>query len=114
MLPGLGFWAAAAPPPEPAISLSPSNPGTLTESSPGAGADWDTTVLTNFSGSFSWVVREGVRPHYPWRTGATVVTPDASGSTPITAHFVASGDFVHAWKSDDAGVAAFSGGITLA
>ncbi len=112
MFPGIGFRSTAGDPPP--IALSPANPGTLVQSSPGAGATWDTTVMTSFASSFSWVVRKNDPPNFTYRTSANNVTPNAERKTPIKPHFVESGDFLHLWKSDQTSVEHFTSGCTLA
>lgn len=107
---GLGFWGSK--PATAAISIVPHEPGTIKQSSPGAGASWNCTVRTNFSDPFNWVVVEGVAP-FAFRTSANKVTPNSNGETGITPHFVASGDFVKAWRDSNTNLAYDSGQVTL-
>lgn len=107
------IWEPSGTTPTPgtskSISLSPVSPGSLTESSPGAGVTWTTNVNTVGITSISWVV---VSPGtFAFRDA--VVTVPTTGTVQIKPVFKNSGEFVKVFEAGDINRSVDSGQVTL-
>ena len=85
------------------ISISPVNPGSR------AAGPWPVTVTTTSITSISWVMME---PNtWAWRGNA--VTVATTGSVGIVPNLDVTGDFLKVWDTNDVGLAAYSGNVTI-
>lgn len=92
------------------ISIVPYSPGNLTETSPGAGATWNTTITTQNIARVAWVVVQP-GPSFAWRQ--PVFEADTTGSVNISVTFLASGEFVKAMDASDYNIVTDSGTATI-
>lgn len=79
------------------VSITPAEPGALTETTAGAGVDVTFTVVTTGITSLGWAVVQN-DASYTWRSSGTVAT---GGSVAITANFRAAGDFFKVYNAAD-------------
>lgn len=79
------------------ISTTPAGPGSLTETTLGAGQDWVFTANSTGLSQLTWVVVQSGT--WTWR--GSPVTVSTSGSVQITARMLASGDFVKILDPND-------------
>jgi hypothetical protein len=93
------------------LTLSPMNPGTLTEATAGTGVEWSTSVNTTGITGISWQI-VGPAPGYVWRGGTTAVS--TTGSVTIRPRFMVTGEFVKVWETGTPTREINSGTVTIA
>lgn len=91
------------------ITLTPQSPGTLTRTSPTAGASWNTTVTVQNITSVTWAI---IQSNGVQRGSATVI-PAVNTNPVISAVFQNSGEFVRVWETGNTAVNRDSGAVTL-
>lgn len=92
------------------LFLTPADPGTLSESSPGAGAIWSTTIASEGIASLSWA-RVGPPPTYTFL--GPVTTIPTTGIAIINVVFHATNEFLKVWDTDNPSQVVDSGNVTI-
>lgn len=90
-----GGGGGGTPAPAKSISLSPANPGTIVEPSPGASVTWNTTINSSGFTNLSYSVESAGGVEYP----ESIVNTTTTGSKAVTATFKATGDKFYAWET---------------
>lgn len=92
------------------LSVSPYNPGTLNETSAGAGVTWNTTIKSTGVTAVDWAI-VGPAPNYTQRNLISNVA--TTGDLAVSPNFKADGEFIKTWETGNTSLEAISGAVTI-